>query len=84
MPSWLKSKMLWLNIIVIAIAAIEYLVTNNVGPAVWEGLALVILNGIAAAFNAQQQTTLKQKMVELNKRNAAYVAQIDMMNKQGK
>jgi hypothetical protein len=70
--------------VVIAIAAVEYLISNKVGPLVLEGLALTILNGIATAVNAQTKHTLKAEIELLNKQIEAYIARIAEYNRQGK
>ncbi len=70
-PSWLKSKFFWLNVIAILLAIIQYFTDNKMFTswAPWEGLAVVILNMIAGMI---QGNTVKK----LKKENAVYKSHI--------
>lgn len=67
-PSWLKSKIFWLNLIALVILVLQYAIDNNLVPAEWvpiEALIVVVLNAIANMITSNQVTGLRAKVKKL-------------------
>lgn len=81
----LKSKFFYLNLIAVVLLGVQYAANNTMIPRSWlpyEGLLVVVLNGIAGILQGQQVTKLKARNIEVGTRNAILTEQAEEYRRQ--
>lgn len=73
MPTWIKSKFFWLNLLAIIALIIEYFIDNNLftNYIAWEGLALVVINAISGMISSSENKAVKSENIALKAQVAA-------------